>query len=143
MSLYIATFTKSISSQLTATVVLSLFNSSAVVGQIFLGHLSDRFPYPFIMVVSALGSALAAFFLWGFANAAIFLYFFAVIFGGLVSALCSDNSLIYSLSWSRVAASRPPGRTALWNPQEASPSMLEWPSLGPPFSRGSQLSSGL
>ncbi|KAJ3016369.1 hypothetical protein NUW54_g819 [Trametes sanguinea] len=83
VSLYIATFTRSLASQLTATVVLALFNSSAVAGQIILGHLSDRFPYPVIMVCSALGSALAAFFLWGFANAAIFLYFFAVIFGGL------------------------------------------------------------
>ncbi|KAI0330843.1 MFS general substrate transporter [Cubamyces sp. BRFM 1775] len=89
VSLYIATFTKSLSSQLTATVVLSLFNSSAVVGQIILGHLSDRFPYPVIMVVSALGSALAAFFLWGFANAAVFLYFFAVIFGGLSGGFSS------------------------------------------------------
>ncbi|CDO72173.1 hypothetical protein BN946_scf184970.g25 [Trametes cinnabarina] len=89
LSLYIATFTRSIASQLTATVVLALFNSSAVVGQIILGHLSDRFPYPVIMVFSALGSALAAFFLWGFANAAIFLYFFAVIFGGLSGGFSS------------------------------------------------------
>ncbi|KAL7280779.1 hypothetical protein ACG7TL_005723 [Trametes sanguinea] len=83
VSLYIATFTRSISNQLTATIVLALFNASAVFGQIVLGHLSDRFPYPSIMLVSALGSALVTFFLWGFANAAIFLYFFAIIFGGL------------------------------------------------------------
>ncbi|KAI0351391.1 MFS general substrate transporter [Trametes cingulata] len=89
VSLYIATYTRSISNQLTATIILSLFNSSAVVGQILLGHLSDRFPYPAIMVISALGSALAAFFLWGFANAAIFLYFFAVIFGGLSGGFSS------------------------------------------------------
>ncbi|KAI0671132.1 MFS general substrate transporter [Trametes maxima] len=89
VSLYIATFTKNISNQLTATVVLSLFNSSAVVGQVILGHLTDRFPYPFIMVVSAVGSGLAAFFLWGFANAAIFLYFFAAIFGGLSGGFSS------------------------------------------------------
>lgn len=84
VSLYIATYTGAISDRLTATIVLSLFNSSAVVGQIILGHLTDRFPYPMIMVASAVGSALSAFFLWGFADAAIFLYFFAVIFGGLV-----------------------------------------------------------
>lgn len=36
------------------------------------------------MVFSAIGSALAAFFLWGFADAAIYLYFFAVVFGSLV-----------------------------------------------------------
>ena len=36
------------------------------------------------MVFSAIGSALAAFFLWGLADAAIYLYFFAVVFGSLV-----------------------------------------------------------
>ncbi|KAI0824006.1 MFS general substrate transporter [Trametes gibbosa] len=89
VSLYIAAFTRALSDQLTATIVLSLFNSSAVVGQIILGHLTDRFPYPMIMVVSAVGSALSAFFLWGFADAAIFLYFFAVIFGGLSGGFSS------------------------------------------------------
>ncbi|EIW52382.1 MFS general substrate transporter [Trametes versicolor FP-101664 SS1] len=89
VSLYIATFTRNVANQLTATIVLALFNSSAVVGQIIMGHLSDRFPYPSIMVFSAVGSALSAFFLWGFADAAIFLYFFAVIFGGLSGGFSS------------------------------------------------------
>lgn len=84
-SIYIATFTKGLSSQLTATTVLSLFNVSAVIGQVIIGHLSDRMPYPSIMLFSAIGSALGAFLLWGFANNAIYLYFFAVIFGSLVS----------------------------------------------------------
>ncbi|KAH9932744.1 MFS general substrate transporter [Epithele typhae] len=83
VSLYIATFTKSISDQITATAVLALFNSSAVVGQVILGHLSDRWAYPSIMVVSGLGSALGAFFLWGFASSSIALYFFATVFGAL------------------------------------------------------------
>ncbi|KAI0672646.1 MFS general substrate transporter [Trametes maxima] len=99
VSLYIATFTKNLSDQLTATVVLSLFNVSAVVGQIVIGHLTDRFPYPSIMAVSALGSALAAFFLWGFASTATFLYFFAVIFGGLSGSFSSTwpNAAIESV----------------------------------------------
>ena len=44
VSLYIATFTTNLSNQITATVVLALFNASATFGQIILGHLSDRFP---------------------------------------------------------------------------------------------------
>ena len=84
VALYIATFTRGLSDQLTATVVLSLFNSSSVVGQVIIGHLTDRISYPSIMVFSAIGSALAAFFLWGLADAAIYLYFFAVVFGSLV-----------------------------------------------------------
>ena len=85
VSLYIATFTRSLSNQFTATVVLALFNVSAVLGQVVLGHLTDRFPYPSIMVVSAVGSALGAFLLWGFASTAVYLYFFAIVFGVLVS----------------------------------------------------------
>ncbi|RPD61848.1 MFS general substrate transporter [Lentinus tigrinus ALCF2SS1-7] len=83
VSLYIASFTRALSDPLTATIVLSLFNSSAVAGQIVLGHLSDRFPYPWIMFASAVGSGAVAFLLWGLANAATQLYFFAVIFGAL------------------------------------------------------------
>ncbi|KAI0770597.1 MFS general substrate transporter [Fomes fomentarius] len=89
VALYIAMFTRSISDQFTATVILALFNASAVVGQVLLGHLTDRFPYPSIMFVSAIGSALSAFLLWGFANAAIYLYFFAVIFGTLAGGFSS------------------------------------------------------
>ena len=95
VSLYIATFAKHLSNQLTATNVLSLFNLSAVVGQIIIGHLSDAMPYPFVMLLSAVGSSLGAFLLWGFANRAIRLYFFAVIFGCLVSILFS-GALQYS-----------------------------------------------
>ncbi|KAI9067649.1 MFS general substrate transporter [Trametes sanguinea] len=96
VSLYIASFTRALSSPLTATIVLSVFNSSAVVGQIVLGHLSDIFPYPYVMASSAIGSGIVAFLLWGFANAAIQLYFFAVIFGALSGG--------FSSTWPRAAS---------------------------------------
>ncbi|KAI9001276.1 MFS general substrate transporter [Trametes punicea] len=96
VSLYIASFTRSLSSPLTATIVLSIFNSSAVVGQIVLGHLSDIFPYPYVMLASALGSGAVTFLLWGFANAAIQLYFFAMIFGALSGG--------FSSTWPRAAS---------------------------------------
>ena len=85
VSLYIASFTRTLASPLTATIVLSVFNSSAVAGQIVLGHLSDRFPYPWVMFCSAVGSGVAAFLLWGLTDAVTQLYFFAVLFGALVS----------------------------------------------------------
>lgn len=84
VSLYIAIFTTTISSPLSATVVLSLFNISGVIGQILIGYLSDRFPYPWIMFVSTMGSAIAAFLLWGFADTLARVFAFAIIFGGLV-----------------------------------------------------------
>jgi len=89
VSLYIAMFTTSISSPLSATIVLSLFNSSGVLGQILVGHLSDRFPYPWIMFVSALGSSIAAFLLWGFADTLATVFTFAIIFGGLSGGFSS------------------------------------------------------
>ena len=85
VSLYIASFTQQLSTPLTATIILSLFNSAGVVGQVILGYLTDRYAYPWVMFFSSLGSALAAFFLWGFAQGPALIYPFAIIFGALVS----------------------------------------------------------
>lgn len=87
VSLYIALFTTKISSPLSATIVLSIFNSSGVVGQILIGHLTDVIPYPWVMFVSAIGSAISAFLLWGFADSLAKVFAFAIIFGGLVRIL--------------------------------------------------------
>ncbi|OJT01758.1 hypothetical protein TRAPUB_7814 [Trametes pubescens] len=89
VSLYIASFTQTVATPLTATVVLSLFNVAGVVGQVVLGHLSDRFAYPWVMFFSSLGSALAAFFLWGFASGPALIYPFAIIFGALSGGFSS------------------------------------------------------
>ena len=95
VSLYIVTYTKTLVDQITATVVLALFNLSFVVGLVLLGHLSDHIPYSSIMVASALGSTLGTFFLWGFGRNAASLYFFVIIFGALVSVnLFSPSSSI-------------------------------------------------
>ncbi|CDO70615.1 hypothetical protein BN946_scf184748.g12 [Trametes cinnabarina] len=89
VSLYIATFTQEVSTPLTATVALSLFNSAGVVGQVILGYLTDRVAYPWVMLLSSVGSALAAFFLWGFASGPALIYPFAVIFGALSGGFSS------------------------------------------------------
>ncbi|KAI0788897.1 MFS general substrate transporter [Abortiporus biennis] len=89
VSLYIAVFTRTISSPLSASIVLSIFNSSGVAGQIIIGHLSDKFPYPWIMFASAFGSAISAFLLWGFANTLAQVFVFAIIFGGLAGGFSS------------------------------------------------------
>ena len=78
-------FTQKLSTPLTATIVLSLFNSAGVVGQVILGWLTDRYAYPWVMLFSSVGSALAAFLLWGFAQGPALIYPFAIIFGALVS----------------------------------------------------------
>ncbi|TCD66437.1 hypothetical protein EIP91_001373 [Steccherinum ochraceum] len=89
VSLYIAVFTAMLSTPLSATIVLSLFNSSGVVGQILIGWLTDRMPYPRIMFVSALASSVAAFLLWGFADTLGRVYAFAVVFGCLSGGFSS------------------------------------------------------
>ncbi|PIL34071.1 MFS general substrate transporter [Ganoderma sinense ZZ0214-1] len=85
VSLYITSFTTALSTPFTAIVVTSIFNSSAVGGQIVLGHLSDRYPYPWVMFLSSIGSGITAFLLWGLASSSTQLYFFAIIFGALLT----------------------------------------------------------
>ncbi|CCM02672.1 uncharacterized protein FIBRA_04777 [Fibroporia radiculosa] len=89
VSLYIAPFVKVISSPLSASIALSLFNSAGVVGQIVVGHLCDRLPYAWIMFISTLGSGMAVFLLWGFAHTLPLVFTFAIIFGGLMGGYCS------------------------------------------------------
>ncbi|TCD69780.1 hypothetical protein EIP91_006316 [Steccherinum ochraceum] len=83
VSLYIAVFTATIASPLSAATALSLFNSAGVIGQVLMGYFTDRWPYPRIMFGSALGCCLSAFLLWGFADTLGTIFAFAVLFGGL------------------------------------------------------------
>ena len=126
VSLYIASFTQQVSTPLTATVALSLFNLAGVIGQVILGYLTDRFAYPWVMFFSSLGSALAAFLLWGFGQGPALIYPFAIIFGALVRLLstsppaCQRISNLAHLDMYRVAASRLYGPTQLSTVQAAS-----------------------
>ena len=137
VSLYIATFAKGLSNQLTATTVLSLFNVSAVIGQIIIGHLSDVMPYPSVMLFSAVGSSLGAFLLWGFANKAVYLYFFAIIFGSLVSIFFTGISKYLELTARRAEGSRRPGRTPRSSASGANRSLSVQHGPGYLSSRGS------
>ena len=74
-----------VSTPMNATIVLSSFNVADATGQVLVGLLTDRYPYPWIMFVSAFGSGIAAFLLWGFADTLARVFAFAVVFGGLVS----------------------------------------------------------
>ncbi|EPT01090.1 hypothetical protein FOMPIDRAFT_1145477 [Fomitopsis schrenkii] len=110
VSLYIATFTKVISSPLSASIVLALFNSSGVVCQIVIGHLCDRFPYTWMMAGCTLVSGLAVFFLWGFAQQLTLVFPFAIIYGGFMGGY---NSL-GPASANDCAGSRPEQSSIIW-----------------------------
>ncbi|TCD67656.1 hypothetical protein EIP91_012166 [Steccherinum ochraceum] len=89
VSLFIADFTKSFSSPLSATIVLSLFNVSGVISQIIIGYLTDKMPYTYIMVVTMFASALSAFLIWGFADTLGTMFAFAIIFGAVGGGFAS------------------------------------------------------
>lgn len=142
VALYIAVFARSISDQFAATVTLALFNGSATVGQIILGHLTDKFSFPSVMFGSALGCALSAFLLWGFANAPTYLYFFAIIFGTLVRpdssplrVLCRWRQKLTLLFLRRAEASPRRGHRPRTNVSEAAVNTSRWRSLGRRCSR--------
>ncbi|PCH44557.1 MFS general substrate transporter [Wolfiporia cocos MD-104 SS10] len=88
VSLYIAPYARIIS-PLSASIALSLFNSSGVVCQLVIGHLVDWLPYTWIMFICSLGSAIAVFTLWGFAHSVPLLFAFAIVFGGLMGGFLS------------------------------------------------------
>lgn len=65
---------------------------NALPGQVIAGTFCDRIGYSVLMVASGLGSAVAAYVLWGFAHNAALIYLFVIVFGALVSPswlLCS------------------------------------------------------
>lgn len=84
VSLFIPTYTSSLSSAtLPSTITLALFNAASVIFYIMFGRICDSYPYPYVILASGVGSALAAFFLWGFASSLSLVFVFAAVFGGL------------------------------------------------------------
>lgn len=110
VSLYIAPFVNLIASPLYASVALSLFNSSGVVGQIVIGHLCDRLPYAWIMFTCTLGSGIAVFVLWGFAHTLPPIFVFSVIFGGLMGGFNS----VGPIAASDCAGNKPEQSSLVW-----------------------------
>lgn len=110
VSLYIAPFVKLISSPLSASIALSLFNSSGVVGQIIIGHLCDRLPYAWIMFVCTLGSGIAVFLLWGFARTLPLVFAFAIVFGGLMGGFNS----VAPVAAADCAGNKPEQSSLIW-----------------------------
>jgi len=84
VSLYIPTYTSSLGlPALDGQLVLSTFNMFSVIGQIIFGYLCDRMSYSRVVIISGLGSALAAYLLWGYARNLGLIFAFAILFGCL------------------------------------------------------------
>lgn len=86
VSLFISTYTSSLSSAtLPSRLVLALFNAASVLFLILFGRFSDSYPYPYVIMASGIGCALASFVFWGFASSLAWIFAFATVFGGFVS----------------------------------------------------------
>ncbi|KAJ3776698.1 MFS general substrate transporter [Lentinula raphanica] len=84
VSVFISTYTSTLTtSTISPTIVLALFNASSVVCYVLFGRICDSYPYAGVILFSGLGSALAAFLLWGFATNLGLVFAFALVFGGL------------------------------------------------------------
>ncbi|KAF8314196.1 MFS general substrate transporter, partial [Clavulina sp. PMI_390] len=70
----------------TGTSALAVFNLSTVVGQVIAGYIYNKLGYGPLMVLSATGSAAAAWLIWGFAHSAGVLFVFAAVFGSISGA---------------------------------------------------------
>jgi MFS family permease len=103
VSVFISTYTSAVtSSTISPTVALSLFNAASVICFIIFGRLCDSYPYPTVMLFSGLGSALGAFFLWGFATNISLIFSFALVYGGLSGGFSS----VWPAAATEIAGSR-------------------------------------
>ena len=68
-------------SSLHSALLVSVLNLSSVVGTILIGSLTDHLHPTSVILVSALGSALSVFLIWGFALSTPVIYIFALTYG--------------------------------------------------------------
>ncbi|KAF2755477.1 MFS general substrate transporter [Pseudovirgaria hyperparasitica] len=81
--IYLPTYAREIlgASAWPATVSLMIFNISATIGLILMGHFTDRFTSRTCILVSSLGSTIAALIVWGLTTHIATLYTFSILFG--------------------------------------------------------------
>ncbi|KAL8919405.1 MAG: hypothetical protein Q9208_006783 [Pyrenodesmia sp. 3 TL-2023] len=81
-SIYLPTYASFIGmSSRDSTLAVSVLNCASVVGTIMMGSLTDHLHITTVLLISALGSAIAAFVLWGLAMTRAMLYVFALAYG--------------------------------------------------------------
>ncbi|KIY65693.1 MFS general substrate transporter [Cylindrobasidium torrendii FP15055 ss-10] len=109
-TLYMPTFATALNLHSGGTISLSLMNGASALGLVFLGYLSDRFDIRTTILISAIGSALSVFLLWGFATTLGPLLVFALTYGFLAPS--------WSALWPRFV-----GKVAGDDPTESSTMM--------------------
>lgn len=83
---FISTYTSRLTdAALPPKLVLALFNAATGIFFIVFGQLCDSYPYPYVVMGSGIGCAIAVFVLWGFATSLPWIFAFTIVFGALVS----------------------------------------------------------
>ncbi|KAF2684530.1 MFS general substrate transporter [Lentithecium fluviatile CBS 122367] len=94
-AIYLPTYARSLgASGMESTVTLILLNAAAFVGSFCMGAAVDRFDVVNCLFVSAIGSTLAVFLLWGFATSLAPLYVFCLVYGAFAGSTASSWSAI-------------------------------------------------
>jgi MFS family permease len=94
-AVYLPTYASSLgASGLESTVTVMLLNAAAFVGSLCMGAAVDRFDVVNCLFVSAMGSTLAVFLLWGFATSLAPLYVFCLVYGAFAGCTASTWSAI-------------------------------------------------
>ncbi|ORY55169.1 MFS general substrate transporter [Leucosporidium creatinivorum] len=88
VAVYLSTYVDSLASSLSATTVLAVFNAASVVGQVYVGYLSDQYDKAWIIAGLGIGSALTAFLAWGFGDTLAKVFGFCILYG-IFSSICS------------------------------------------------------
>jgi MFS family permease len=94
-AVYLPTYAASLgASGLESTATIMLLNAAAFVGSLCMGVAVDRFDVVNCLLVSAIGSTLAVFLIWGFATSLAPLYIFCLIYGAFGGCTASTWSSI-------------------------------------------------
>ncbi|EUC36594.1 hypothetical protein COCCADRAFT_34112 [Bipolaris zeicola 26-R-13] len=94
-AIYLPTFARSIgASTVQGTVTIILVNAAAFVGSLCMGLATDKYHVTNCLLVSALGSAVGSFLIWGFSTSLAPLYIFCVIYGAFAGCQSSAWSAI-------------------------------------------------
>ena len=81
-NIYLPTYARTLGlSSISGTLILSLFNTTSVFGQVILGFLSDRVHVTTVILISSIGATISVFLLWGFSTSLPLLCIFSLVYG--------------------------------------------------------------
>ena len=93
VSVYLPIYVESFADSERSQLVLGVFNLAAVVGQVFIGWLSDQIDSSIIIAGLGIGSCVTSLTAWGFADNLAKVFGFVIVYGAF-SGICSVWSAV-------------------------------------------------